>query len=135
MSKLIFDKDNPKSQSLTQQHFRDEVNINTIMARARKSGHLPQVLGARFLDVSQGFSYQDMVNRVLEIDELFFSLPAKVRNKFANNPEKIIAFLSDESNREEAIELGLFEKPKPEISPKPEPEPEPEPEPVPVPDV
>jgi len=59
-------------------------------------------------------------NQLLQAQADFMDLPAKIRQRFNNNPAELIAFLQSPSNVDEAVELGLMEK----IS-KPEPKPEP----------
>lgn len=96
--------------SKTQQHFRDECNINTIMAKARKTGFLP-VTGrqAQFMDcVTSSVPFHEMHNKVAAAKESFAALPAYIRKFFDNNPINLISFLSDENNRDQAIELGLI---------------------------
>jgi hypothetical protein len=38
-------------------------------------------------------------------------LPAKLRARFDNNPEKFVEYVGKGENREEAIELGLIPRP------------------------
>lgn len=107
MSKLMFK--GPRSKSLTQQQFKNSVNINTIMAKAKKTGVLPvRTNQPYFGDFSIVTNYKEMLDKVLAIDELFMQLPSKVRNKFANNPEEILTFLQDPKNEDEAREIGLL---------------------------
>lgn len=109
------------SPSMTQQHFRDEVDINTIVRRM-SNGQLP--IGTRnagnFMDVSGGMSYHDMLNHVKDVQEEFSSMHHLVRTRFRNDPQNLIDFLSDEKNLDEAISLGLIDKsdvlPPPEVN-------------------
>lgn len=119
MSKYSLKFKGPKSKSRAQQNFRDDVNINTIMAKARKTGLMPRRVGETFLDLSAGYSYQDILDRVMSIDDKFAQLPAKIRTRFDNDPGQMLAFLSDQSNHGEAIELGFFDRPEPEPEPEP----------------
>lgn len=101
--------------SKTQQHFKGRANINTIIAKYRETGTVPvNSMNPVFGDVSSGAEYQDILNRQCRIKEEFESLPAKVKKKFRQNPAKLIDFLKESKNREEAIELGLIEKPEPD---------------------
>jgi phage internal scaffolding protein len=109
MSKLMFLNSDPRSRSLTQQHFREQVNINTIMRKARKTGVMPQFSGDCYYgDVSQIVDYKDCLDKVNKIGDLFMGMPVEVRNKFKNNPAEIIDFLADEKNEDEARKLGLL---------------------------
>ena len=100
--------------SLAQQHFRDECDINNIMDRYARTGVLGDVTATRqpsFGDFSADFDYQIALNQLIDAQDMFASLPARLRDRFANDPSKLLAFVSDEANREEAIKLGLIEKP------------------------
>lgn len=47
--------------------------------------------------------------------ERFESLPSAVRERFGNSPRSLLQFLSDPSNRPEAVRLGLI---PPDVSPE-----------------
>jgi len=111
------------SPSLTSQSFADEVNINKIMARVLKGQTIMASNGEPFYgDVSEYDGLQDALIKVQESEELFMQYPAETREKFENNPIKLVEFLMDPANKDEAIEMGLM-KPKPvqETPPVPEP--------------
>lgn len=96
-----------------QQHFKNECNIKTIMQRA-KQGIYPQ--GSNkvpcFGDFTGIVDYQTCLQAITKAEEGFMSLPAKVRDKFKNNPQALFDFIADERNRPEAIEIGLIPKPE-----------------------
>lgn len=50
---------------------------------------------------------QDAYNRILDAQVKFFELPSAVRERFANDPMQLLAFLMDPRNRPEAEKLGL----------------------------
>lgn len=103
-------------ESRTKQAFRDEVNINNIMKRFAK-GQMITHFNTRqpfYGDVSEIKDYRDALNVVIQAEELFSGMSAQVREKFDNDPAKMIEFLSDEKNRDEAIKLGLVRTPEPE---------------------
>lgn len=98
------------SDSRTKQSFKAECDINTIMARYRATGVLPDMALAaqgRFLDVTN-FDYQDAMNTVAGAQSLFNELPAEMRHRFKNDPGEFLAFTSDEKNREEMAQMGLL---------------------------
>lgn len=66
-----------------------------------------------FDDVSAyaNVDYQEAYNLVVDAHDKFMSLPAKVRERFANDPAEMFGFLQDVNNRAEAIELGLIPAP------------------------
>jgi len=94
----------------TKQEFRQEADINYIVAKYKKSGVLPA--GRRpellqFADVTNVLTFGQMMERVEAGKAAFNSLPPAIRSRFQNSPADLLAFLADESNREEAVKLGL----------------------------
>lgn len=107
-----------KHPSLTKQSFKDECDANIIMSRWAAGGeltHISRVL-PRYGDFSSVADYQTSLNVVLAMEEAFHSLPAKVRDRFGHDPAELLAFVADEANRAEAIELGLIDKPAEAVS-------------------
>lgn len=116
----------------TQQQFAQEVDINTIVARAVKTGMLgdPMSINARqaiFGDFSEVGSYHACLNRVMAAQGAFMQLPADLRASFDNDPGKLMEFMGNPANKDKAIELGLIVKPEkpapaplgPEVTPPP----------------
>ena len=101
--------------SLTQQHFKDETDINNILRQFNITGLLPeQPLSPRYGDFTGIGDYHSALNAVIAAEDKFLALPANLRARFENDPAQLIAFLSDENNRSEAEKLGLLEIPKAE---------------------
>lgn len=103
----------PGSESLTRQEFRDECDINNIVARAG-AGLVSLTVPAAplFTDVSEVPSdYQECLEHLFNADEQFASLPARVRERFSNDPSQLFEFLADPGNRDEAVKLGLIAVP------------------------
>lgn len=95
-------------KSLTQQQFGDEVDINTIVKRFNLTGQLPTSFNMPTYGDFTGISdYHSALNIVREADEQFLSLPAHIRARFDNDPGKLIEFLEEPDNRDEAVKLGL----------------------------
>lgn len=92
----------------TKQSMKEECDINTIMARYVRTGTVAHV--AKY-GGSYGFasaqSFQDAINVVKKAEQMFSELPAKVRARFRNQPAEFLAFVQDEKNTAEAVELGL----------------------------
>lgn len=111
---------------LTTQADAKEVDINNIMKRIEKTGMLPTLSNGQpfYGDVSEFGGLQEAIMKVQEADELFMSLPAQVRERFDNDPVRMIEFLEDGSNYEEALKMGLV-RPRPEPAPAPAPSPAP----------
>lgn len=106
----------PLEESVTQEQFKEECDINTIVKRFGLTGEMPQNLR---LPVSGDFTgitdFHSAMNLVVEAQEGFMSLPAEMRQRFNHDPGQLLAFLADEGNRDEAIKLGLVAKP-PEVT-------------------
>lgn len=104
-------QDHVNNPSMTQQQFATECDINNLMDKYRRGEDISHfVRPAGFYgDVSQVGDYQSALETVLRADAAFLELDAKVRQRFDNNPQKLVEFLSDEKNREEAVKLGLIE--------------------------
>jgi phage internal scaffolding protein len=95
--------------SRTQQHFRDECDINRILERFNVTGQLP--IGSvqpQYGDFSGITDYQSALNAVMAAQDSFLELPAKVRARFDNDPALFVEFASDEANRDEMKALGLL---------------------------
>jgi len=110
-------------ESRVEQSHKKRVNVNSIVRKALKSGLMPNRGNPGFYgDFSDVDSYQECVDKVLEADSRFMSLPSDVRKRFNNDPTMLLEFMSDPENADEAVELGIL--PKPEfVAPEPEPEP------------
>lgn len=117
-----------REPSLTQQHFRDECDINHIMARYRETGFLVNPMQRatakpQFGDFSTVSDFMTAQNTIAQARENFDALPSNIRERFGNNPASMLAFLENESNYEEAVKLGLVEKRPEPASPSDQPAP------------
>lgn len=96
--------------SMAQQHFKDECDINQIMARYQRTGILtdnPGSLRPLFGDFSNVSDFQSAQNAILDVNDSFMSLPSSIRARFNNDPGYLLEFLAKEENRGEAVSLGL----------------------------
>lgn len=94
--------------SLTQQQFKEEADINTIVNRFLKTGVLPTPnTFPQYVDFEGVFDYQSAMNLVRAADESFMRMDAKLRSRFNNSPQEFLEFFADPANSEEAIRLGL----------------------------
>lgn len=99
---------------MTQQHCKDECDINYILKRYEDtgswSGDLRQPTRTfQYGDYTEIPDFIEAQNIIIEGREAFESLPARLRKRFNNNPADLLQFLSDPANRDECIELGLIE--------------------------
>lgn len=98
--------------SRTQQQFKDETDINNIMARYEQTGqitHIQHRVG-QYADFSGSQTLFESMLLVQDAQQMFLQLPAQLRNRFENDPVKLLQFLEDKNNRDEAIKLGLIDK-------------------------
>jgi len=96
----------------TMQQFKDECDVNVIMARYMATGVLPEDIDAgqrQYLDAT-GYDFQEAQNLIAGAASLFEQLPSKIRNRMDNDPAKLLAFLHDPANRAEAEEMGLINR-------------------------
>jgi len=97
--------------SLTQQHFKDECDINNILRQFNVTGLLPEsALSPRYGDFTGISDYHSALNQVIAAENEFMALPAQIRSRFDNDPAKLIDFLDNSENLDEAIKLGLVTK-------------------------
>lgn len=104
-------------KSMTQQNFKQECDINSILENYRKTGtplSNPQ-FNEQIVDVSTYGDFQDSMNKIRESVELFEQLPAVLRKKMDNDPANLPAYL--EENAEEAIKYGLMTKKEAPLDP------------------
>jgi len=101
----------------TKQASAAEADINNIIARYQKTGMAPVTDAQRgsFRDVSRIGSYADVLRQVTAANEGFRRLPSKIRSRFGNDPARLIEFLQDDRNGEEAVRLGLATKVEEEV--------------------
>lgn len=101
--------------SMTCQSYRDECDINCIMARYNPDFGLPVGVDpmkvptrkAFFADCGDPFDFHRAQQVIAKAHENFDGLPVEVRARFGNDPGKLLEFLDDPSNFDEAVRLGL----------------------------
>jgi len=99
-------------KSLAQQQFTEECDINTIVERFHLTGEVPQLTELpSYGDFTGIFNYQTAMNAIVAARETFMTLPAKLRSRFNNDPEKFLEFCDDPENLPEARKLGLLKEP------------------------
>lgn len=103
----------PPNEDRTKQAFKDECDINNIMARYQKTGiiNFQQRFEPRYGDVS-AIEFQSAMQTVARGKTMFNELPSRVRERFHNDPAQFMEFINNPANADEARELGLL-KPKP----------------------
>lgn len=122
--------------SRTKQEFKDQCDVNHIMARYESTGLISHLAKGhpQFLDVSEIPDYQAMLDRMIAVGDFFMGLPAKIRDHFDNDPSVMMEAIGDPERRDEMVDLGLVElteeapEEAPETSPPPsdsDPDPDP----------
>jgi len=105
-------------ESLAIQSAKDESDINTIVRRFGLTGELPSDLAmpqsGDFTDIPD---FHTAMNIVRSAQEEFLRVPADIRARFANDPQRLMSFLDDPSNRDEARKLGFLADPVVEPAP------------------
>lgn len=97
-----------EDESLTDQSFKEECDINTIVEQFGITGQLPTDVRVPLEgDFTTVVDYQTALNMVREADAAFMEMPANVRERFGNDPGKFVEFASDPANLEECRKLGL----------------------------
>ena len=108
-----------EDESLAQQNMRDECDINVILKRFAVTGQLPEnVRVPQYGDFTNAMDYQSSLNAVRAAEASFMQLPAELRLRFANDPQKLLEFVANDDNRAEAEKLGLVQ---PKAAPNPAP--------------
>ncbi len=96
----------PKSypDGRTKQSFRDECDIQKIMARAEKVGtisHLEKYEGV-YADFSD-FDFHEQTNQLTRGREIFDALPSELRREFGQNPARFFAYVNNPENKDDLL--------------------------------
>lgn len=101
---------NTDGESLTQQHMKNDSDINVIVARYMKTGVLGNPNATRkpiFGDFSS-HDYMGMRNAIADMDQNFSALSARLRRRFNNDVYQLVRFVENPENTREALRLGLL---------------------------
>lgn len=92
----------------TQQQFKEETDINTIVERFGISGETPPAMNfPSEQDFTETFDFQTSMNVIVQARESFMTLPAKTRARFQNDPQQFMEFMHDSENIPEMVKMGL----------------------------
>lgn len=111
------------SPSMTEQCHKDEVCIQNIMRKARKTGVLNHVAKyqGEYSDMSNAVEFHEAQNILAAASSMFETVPAHIRKDFHNDPSEYITFMQNPENRERIEKYGLdashLPKPKPQKKP------------------
>ncbi|WNK14775.1 MAG: internal scaffolding protein [Microvirus sp.] len=105
--------------SLTKQSCKSECDINNIIKQYQKTGILTHTTPYQplYTELPPSTDYQDALNTIIQAEDAFNTLPAKVRDHFKNDPASFLAGLSDPALRPQLEEWGVFKSISPSAVP------------------
>lgn len=120
----FLDKFGVPEESLTQQSFAKDADINTIVRVFARSPDLPLPAApdaSYYFDTRGAPDLRTALETTREAVDRFNALPAELRARFQNQPARLWDFVRRSENHEEAVKLGLLCKSVPPPPPTPEP--------------
>lgn len=119
----------PENEGRTLQSEADATDINQIMLRFERGEVLEHVNEhqGNYGDFTAAVDYHTALNTARRAEEMFMTLPARIRGHFKNDPGDLLAASADPDRLEEMQELGLLSPRRAasdaskEASPAPEP--------------
>lgn len=99
----------PPEEGMTRQEFRDECDINVLMATYERNGRLDHInrMQPQYLDVSDVPDLPRAIAIMDEAQRAFMTLPASTRREFDQDPVKFVDFAMDPANLSRMREWGL----------------------------
>lgn len=96
--------------SMTSQAHKDETDINLILSQYKRTGILTHISkhSANYMDLPSNYDYQDSMNTILQAQDAFATLPSKVREHFANDPERFLRAFGDPEQIPYLRDLGIL---------------------------
>lgn len=109
---------------LTEQKHKEDVQIQNIMRKARKTGvlsHVNQYKGT-YGEFADAPTYHEAQNVIAEANSMFETVPSQIRKQFKNDPSEYVSFMQNPENYEAIAEMGLDNSHLPEpVSEEPAP--------------
>lgn len=111
--------------SMTEQQYGYQCNINNLVetivdrngrqcAKLTHAGTIASVNSNEpiYGDFTQFTSdkLHEGLNTIVKANSMFSNLPSSIRDRFGNDPSKLIDFCNDSKNYDEGVKLGLFKK-------------------------
>lgn len=106
--------------SKCQLQYAQDADINVIVARFGLDPKLPppEAFDPRYYgDVTAIPDLRSALDTVRDAQERFRALPARLRERFANDPARLWNFVNDPANIDEAVNLGLLTRAAPPQAP------------------
>lgn len=94
---------------VTEQAHKDNCDINKIMRKYATMGVVEHVNNIEAAHGNlTGDDFKSMMDKIVGIQAEFNELPSELRKRFTNDPAKLLTYLDDPKNTEEAIKIGLL---------------------------
>lgn len=96
--RTAFESDEP---SMTQQHQKDDADINVIVKRFGVTGQLPTVqMPPSYENFGEIFDFQSAMETMKAATDSFMALPAATRSRFNNDPAVFVGYV------DHCVEMG-----------------------------
>lgn len=98
----------------TKSEFKEECDLNVLMARYKKTGILPAGRNAmpQYFDASEVPDFHQAMQLVIDAEVAFMRLPASVRKQFGNDPTAFLEYATDPKNVDQMRKWGLADEPE-----------------------
>ena len=111
--------------SLTDQHYKDEVDIHNIIKKYSATGVLTHVntYQGSYGNFAGAPDFHTAKNMIAEADEMFMTVPSQIRADMQNDPSVFVDFMQNPENREKIEAYGFDTSHLLPIAPEAPPEP------------
>lgn len=99
---------------LTEQHHKEDCDVNNIINRYTKTGVIKNVKGMGEYAIAPAIELREALDLINQAQNQFDQLPSNIRREFENDPLQFLEFVENPDNLEHARELGLAERPEPD---------------------
>lgn len=101
----------PIGKTMTEQSHKNTTDINKIIEKYDKNGILTHVNSMDGIKdnmlTASGADFKTAMDLITAADTNFARLPLVLKQKFKNSPEKLLDFVNNPDNHQEAFNLGL----------------------------
>lgn len=99
---------------VTKQSMKAECDIHNILRQYQKTGIVTHVQNARptYQDLPDDMDYQQSLHTIMTAEEAFAGLPSAVRDRFGNDPGRLLAALGDPAQKAYLTEVGILRPPE-----------------------
>ncbi len=96
-------------ESMTQQHFAEESEINNIIRTYDRNGIVEHIQrgNAIYGDFSNITDFSDALEQIKDAQQEFMNIPSEIREQFKNDAGEFFKFASNPANIDELIKMGL----------------------------